>query len=287
MGCEGTMSAGRANHGTNGASHETGRARRDATAPEGAVLAFNDLSFSRGERLVISGLTYQVRAGRLTCLVGRNGCGKSTLLGLAGGVLRARSGSVLLCGREISTMSERERSRELAILAQAHAAPAMRVRELVALGRYPYRGDGDTASDEAAVERALALTGLTDLSDAWVDRLSGGQRQRAHIALAIAQETTALLMDEPTTYLDAAGCHEVLRLARGLAHGGRTVLAVVHDLDLALRYADELAVMDGGRIACSGAPAAVLATGALQDLFDVRIHPFEAEGETGYLLFPR
>lgn len=252
-----------------------------------AALAFTGLSFSRGGRPVISDLTYQVQEGRLTCLVGRNGCGKSTLFGLAGGMLRAQRGSVRLRGRELTGIGARERARELAVLAQGHAAPAIRVRELVALGRYPYRGGNDTAADDAAVARALGLTGLAGLAGAWVDRLSGGQRQRAYIALAIAQETPVLLMDEPTTYLDAAGCHEVLRLARGLARGGRAVLSVVHDLDLALRYADEIAVMDGGRIVCSGAPGAVLAGGALQDLFGVRIHAVEAEGEMGYLLFPR
>jgi len=283
MGCERIQAAG---YGQAAGVCEQA-AGRGQDADERAALAFTDLTFFRGAQPVIANLSYEVRGGRLTCLVGRNGCGKSTLLGLAGGMLRPQSGTVRLLGREIAALGERERARELAVLAQGHTAPAMRVRELVALGRYPYRGDGDIAADEEAVEGALGITGLAGLADVWVDRLSGGQRQRAHIALAVAQETPVLLMDEPTTYLDAAGCHEVLRLARQLAHAGRTVLAVVHDLDLALRYADEIAVMDDGRIACSGTPAAVLAQGVLQELFGVRIRTFEDGDEAGYLLFPR
>ncbi len=274
-----------------GTSHRAAHVRAgDATgaAPGAAAsLSFQDLTFARGSHTVIDGLTYQVSCGKVTCLVGCNGCGKSTLLGLAGGMLRPRSGDMRLFGRSLGAIDARERARALAILTQGGPAPAMRVRDFVALGRFPYRGAEEAANDGEAVGRALGLVGLTDLADAWVDRLSGGQRQRARIALVAAQETPVLLMDEPTTYLDAAGCHEVLALARALAHEGRTVLTVIHDLDLALRYADEIAVMDGGRIVCAGTPEDVLDQGVLQRVFNVRIRAVEDEEGRGYLLFPR
>jgi iron complex transport system ATP-binding protein len=235
-----------------------------------------DVTLGYGERTVVDGLDLAIPPGRLTAIVGANGCGKSTLLRALARLLRPRAGAVLLDGRAIAELPAKRLARRLAILPQTPVAPeGLTVEELVARGRYPHQSllRQWSAADEAAVERALDATGTAELRTRALDELSGGQRQRAWIAMTLAQETEILLLDEPTTFLDLAHQIEVLDLLGELVAGhGRTVVMVLHDLNQACRYADQLVAMRAGRIHASGPPAEVVDAALIAEVFGVRAH---------------
>lgn len=221
---------------------------------------------------VISTLDAAIPTGKITALVGPNGCGKSTLLRGLARLLRPRAGNVLLNGRDIQQTPTRELATQLGILPQNPIAPeGLSVRELVAQGRYPHQAwfQQWRKEDESAVMDALAMTNMTQLADHPVDALSGGQRQRAWIAMTLAQETEYLLLDEPTTFLDMAHQIDILQLLQRLNDKGRTIALVVHDLNLAARYAHHLIAMRQGKIIMTGTPAEVITPEMLQRVFNV------------------
>ncbi|MFC1464222.1 MAG: ABC transporter ATP-binding protein [Candidatus Brachytrichaceae bacterium NZ_4S206] len=223
---------------------------------------------------VIDALDVHVPAGRITALVGPNGCGKSTLLRGLARLLKPKGGSVLLDGKDIHTIPTRELAKRLGILPQGPVAPeGLTVRELVAQGRYPHQSwlKQWQAEDEAAVNKALDITGMTSLAERPVDALSGGQRQRAWIAMTLAQETEIILLDEPTTFLDLSHQIEVLRLLERLNHDeGRTIVMVVHDLNHATRHAHHIIALRDGKIAAQGDPRQVLTRALLEEVFQVQ-----------------
>ncbi|MFF5110171.1 ABC transporter ATP-binding protein [Streptosporangium sp. NPDC000509] len=232
-----------------------------------------DVRLGYGDRVVVDGLDLGIEAGTVTTIIGPNGCGKSTLLRAMGRLLRPSGGEVLLDGKRIDKMPSREVARILGVLPQAPSAPeGLTVADLVARGRHPHQTwyRQWSSDDESAVGEALAMTGLLDLGERPLDELSGGQRQRAWISMALAQGTDLLLLDEPTTFLDLAHQIEVLELVRRL-HGelGRTVVMVLHDLNLAARYADRLVAMRDGRIVAAGPPAEVLTETLLAEVFEL------------------
>jgi iron complex transport system ATP-binding protein len=237
------------------------------------TLAAADLSLGYGEREVVHRLSLAVPEGRITALIGPNACGKSTLLRGLARLLKPRSGAVYLDGRSIHEQPTREVAIRLGLLPQAPTVPdGLTVEELVGRGRFPHQSwlRQWSEADERAVERALELTGTQELRDRRVDELSGGQRQRAWIALALAQDTPLLLLDEPTTFLDLAHQVEVLDLLHRLnREEGRTVVLVIHDLNLAARYADHLVAMAAGEIRASGDPAGVLTEALMREVFDL------------------
>jgi iron complex transport system ATP-binding protein len=224
--------------------------------------------------VVVEDLDLTVPSGRISVIVGPNACGKSTLLRALARLLAPRSGSVLLDGKDIRAIPTRQVARRLGILPQAPIAPeGLTVIDLVSRGRAPHQSWWRQWStvDESAVTEALRATELTELADRPVDELSGGQRQRAWIAMAIAQETPVLLLDEPTTFLDLAHQIDVLDLIVDLnRREGRTIVMVLHDLNQACRYADHVIAMRSGRIVARGTPAEVITAELVAGVFDVQ-----------------
>jgi iron complex transport system ATP-binding protein len=226
-----------------------------------------------GERRVVGGLDLALPTGGATVLVGPNGSGKSTILKALARLLRPSDGAVVLDGRSIHETPTREVARRLGFLPQRADAPeGLTVRELVAHGRFPHRAafGGPGRADVAAVERAIDVVSLRALADRPVDGLSGGERQRAWIAMALAQETAWLLLDEPTTFLDLRHQIEVLELVRRLhTEEGKTVVMVLHDLNLAARYAGRMIAIGGGGVLADGTPEEVMRPDLLRAVFGV------------------
>ncbi|MEV4351123.1 ABC transporter ATP-binding protein [Actinoplanes sp. NPDC049596] len=223
-------------------------------------------------RPVVAGLDLQVAPGRITAIVGPNACGKSTLLRGLARLLRPGAGTVLLDGADIYRLSTRDVAGRVGVLPQQPVAPdGITVGDLVARGRHPHQRwlRQWSARDAAAHAAALAATGVADLADRPVDELSGGQRQRVWIALVLAQETDLLLLDEPTTFLDLAHQLEVLDLLADLNAAGRTVVAVLHDLNMACRYAHEIVAMRAGAVIAQGRPADIVDAALVKDVFGV------------------
>ncbi|WP_234485801.1 ABC transporter ATP-binding protein [Streptomyces sp. MBT97] len=244
------------------------------TGPRGPELRARGLHLAYDGRTVVEDLDLTVPTERITAIVGANACGKSTLLRALARLLTPRQGVVELDGAALRSIPTRELARTLGILPQTPVAPeGLTVFDLVGRGRSPHQTWWRqwSAADEEAVHGALAATGLTDLADRPVDELSGGQRQRAWIAMAVAQGTPVLLLDEPTTYLDLAHQIDVLDLITDLnRREGRTVVMVLHDLNQACRYADHVIAMKGGRVVAEGAPAEVVTEATVEDVFDLR-----------------
>lgn len=245
-------------------------------APHSATattLGTRDLTLGYGERRIVDRLTVEIPPSQITAIVGPNGCGKSTLLAGLARILAPRQGTVLLDGRAISSLSTREVAHKLALLPQDASAPdGLTVEELIQFGRQPYRGlmRQWSPQDAAIVRTAMRATQLEPLAERSLDSLSGGQRQRAWIAMTVAQDTPLLLLDEPTSALDLGHQIEVLELIRELAHKGKTVVMVIHDLPSACRYADHIIAMRDGQIIAEGRPAAVVTEALVEALYGVR-----------------
>ncbi|GAA3702012.1 ABC transporter ATP-binding protein [Gordonia hankookensis] len=228
------------------------------------------------DRTIISDLDIAIPDGEITTIIGPNGCGKSTLLRALSRLLPPRAGTVYLDDADINRMRPKDVARRLGLLPQNPVAPeGLIVEDLVARGRHPHQRwyQQASAADEAAVALAMEQTATTDLADRPIEALSGGQRQRVWIALTLAQETDLLLLDEPTTYLDLAHAVEILDLVHTLrTEHGKTVVMVLHDLNLAARYSDSLFVMRSGEIVAHGRPDEVITTDLLEAAFGLQSH---------------
>jgi iron complex transport system ATP-binding protein len=236
----------------------------------GAALQLRGVGFAYGAAPVLRDLSFEVTAGERVALLGRNGSGKSTLLGLASGIRAPQSGEILLDGERLDRVPARDRARRIAVVAQALAAPlSFTVRELVSLGRTPYLGalQPESRADREAVDRALERARVDALADRLLGEVSGGERQRASLALALAQEPALLLLDEPTSHLDLHYQVELMELVRELNEQGMTVVAAIHDLNLAALFFPRLLLLHDGRLAADGSPEAVLRQEVLRPAF--------------------
>ncbi|WP_436231890.1 ABC transporter ATP-binding protein [Cellulomonas cellasea] len=263
-------------------THTTGGAHPAAAFAEPPLRA-EGLTLAYDKTVVVEDLSVSVPRESFTVIIGPNGCGKSTLLRALARTLVPRSGRVLLDGAPISGLRTKQVAKRIALLPQSPLAPeAITVGDLVARGRYPHQGllRQWSAADEVAVRDALEATEVTNLRERLVSELSGGQRQRVWLAMALAQQTDLLLLDEPTTFLDIAHQLEVMDLCAHLHEQGRTLVAVLHDINQAARYATHLIAMKGGAVVAQGDPQEVITAERMADVFGLacRVVP---DPETG------
>jgi ABC-type cobalamin/Fe3+-siderophores transport system ATPase subunit len=242
-------------------------------------LSGSSLALQYEEVVVARDLSIEIPDGQVSVLIGPNGSGKSTLLRALSRLLKPKEGTVVLDGKEIDQYSTKEVARRLAILPQVLSAPeSITVEELVAYGRFPQRRSigGMTDEDRGAIEWAMRVTGMLDLRERGVDQLSGGQRQRAWIALVLAQGTDLILLDEPTTFLDIAFQLEVLELLKHLNESeGKTIVMVLHDINMACEYAHRLFALRAGTLIAQGEPREVLKADLIRDVFGIDSHILE------------
>lgn len=237
------------------------------------MLEIRDLEAGYEGKAVLHGIDLTIPAGRITVITGPNGCGKSTLLKTIAGILPAAGGKADLDGMQLLAMNPRERARQVALLSQSRQIPEITVQRLVLHGRFPYLSYPRRyrREDMQIAQRAMETMGIGDLAQRRLVTLSGGQRQKAYLAMLLAQDTPVVLMDEPTTYLDVAHQMQMIRHARFLADNGKTVVLVLHDLAMALKCADQLVVMQDGRIWTRGEPETIADCGVLEEVFGVRV----------------
>ena len=256
------------------------------------VLTFQDISFGYGERKLFEGFSLAIPEGGITAVLGPNGCGKSTLLALTEGMLKPACGAVLLSGTDTLSLSAKERAGLLAMLPQVHRTPSMKVRDLVACGRYVHMGPFGQLekADWDKVDEAISLMGLEGLRDRNARKLSGGERQRAFLAMTVAQGARTLLLDEPTTYLDVRAALDLMQLVRRLAdEQGTTIVCVTHDVDLALRFSDGVCVLGSARptqLLAEGTPEEIAGSSVLAASLGISAVRFEHAGDQAYGIFP-
>lgn len=243
-----------------------------------------DLSFAYGRQEVIKNLSFELHSGKITTLIGANGCGKSTLFNLMTKNLKPDSGDILLNGKRISDIRLKDFARQAAIVHQYNTAPSdISVEKLIHYGRTPYHKLGissDIKEDDEKVRWAMDITHTLKYKDKPVAELSGGQKQRVWIALALAQDTKILFLDEPTTYLDIRYQLQILKLIRQLnSQFGLTIIMVLHDINQSLYYSDEIVAMKNGEIIEQGQPEKVITTELLYEVYDVKLQVQSSNGK--------
>ncbi|MFG3531767.1 ABC transporter ATP-binding protein [Streptomyces sp. NPDC047917] len=237
-----------------------------------ARLTAREITLRYGDRVVSTRLSIDIPDGAFTAIVGPNACGKSTLLSALVRLLRPDSGQVEFDGREVGRYATKALAKQLGFLPQDPLAPDdIKVRQLVGRGRFPHQSMLAlwSPTDEEAVDGAMAAAGVGDLADRPVQELSGGQRQRVWMAMVLAQQTPHLLLDEPTSFLDITHQYQLLGLLARLRDQGRTVVAVLHDINQACRFADHLIAMKDGRVVAEGDPGDVVDAALIKDVFDL------------------
>ena len=252
------------------------------------MVEVRNLLVGYGEAPVLSDVSLTFPTGQVTGVLGPNGCGKSTLLKAALGLIPIQGGQILVDGQDLRTLSPREVAQRAAYLAQSRSVPSITARRMVLHGRFPYLSYPRRyrPEDYQMADQALQWADASDLAGRAMDRLSGGQRQKVYLAMALAQDTQTILMDEPTTFLDIGHQLEVMALARRLASLGRAVVLVLHDLDLALRGCDRIALLSGGSLRALGSPEEVFLSGVLDEVFHVRVGRMHTEEGWQYYCSP-
>lgn len=248
------------------------------------VFEINGLSFAYGKNQVLKGLDLTIKEGGITTLIGANGCGKSTLFNLMTKNLKPQQGEIALYGQNISACHVKEFAKQVAIVHQYNTAPPdLTVEKLVSYGRTPYHTMGlspDPEEDEKKVKWALEITNTEKIKDKPITQLSGGQKQRAWIAMALAQDTKVLFLDEPTTYLDVRYQLDILRLIKKLNREfAITVIMVLHDINQSLYYSDQIVAMKDGKIIAHGLPEQIITTELVKQVYDVDLQIQKVDGK--------
>ena len=248
------------------------------------MLEIRNISAGYGGREVLHGVSFQAEKGQITAILGPNGCGKSTLLKTVCAIHTQRTGQVLLEGQDLLTMQPNEGARQVAYLAQNRQIPEITVERLVLHGRFPYLSYPRRyrEEDRRMVHKVMEQLQILDLAQIPLSQLSGGQRQKAYIAMALAQDTDVIALDEPTTYLDISYQLQFLQQARVLADSGKHILMVVHDVCLALEKADRVVLLQEGAVTAEGTPEEVYASGMLERVFGVKLERVEVAGRWRY-----
>ena len=248
------------------------------------MLELKSLSVAYGKKTVLDNINATFEKGKLISVIGTNGCGKSTLLRTALGLISPTRGSVILDGCDLSTLHRSEIARKISYLPQGKSVPDMNVEQLVLHGRFPYLSYPRryTAADREIARTAMQTVGILDLASHRIDTLSGGMRQNAYIAMALAQNTDYILLDEPTTYLDIAHQLYLMQLLKKLASGGKCIITVTHELPLAFEFSDGILLLDGGKIAGYAEPENLLNQEALHKAFKVKIKSLDGKGKYYY-----
>lgn len=238
------------------------------------MLEIRNLSAKIGRKAILEDINLKLVPHTFTAIVGKNGCGKSTLVSCIN-QMQPYTGEMLIAGRNLALMPERERASLVSILPQSLTAPHITVSELAALGRSPYVDIGKhlTQEDKDIVAGSISTIGIDALADCYIDELSGGEKQKAYLAMTLAQNTRLMVLDEPTTYMDMAYEHTFMETLDMLKKKHKkTLLVIMHNLNQAVRYADRLAVMDSGRIIADGTKEEILESGMLEQVFGVKMY---------------
>lgn len=251
------------------------------------MIEINNVSKKYGDKRVVSEVQLPVAEQKLTAFIGPNGAGKSTLLSMMSRLIPKDTGEIYLDHNEVKTWKQNELSKKLSILKQANnISLKLTVRELVSFGRFPYSKGRMTKTDLEKVEEALAHLGLTELADTLIDTLSGGQLQRAYIAMVIAQDTDYILLDEPLNNLDMNYAVQMMQILRRLVDElGKTVVIVLHDINFAASYADEIVAMKDGKLFAHGSTDEIIQSKTLNRLYDMNIRICEIEGKRFCMYF--
>ena len=238
------------------------------------MLELKNVTAGYGKYAVLNDVSVAFEKGKLTSIIGVNGCGKSTMLKAILGILPLRGGEVVIDGNNLQSMSRIEIAQSVAYLPQGKSTPDMTVEQMVLHGRFPYLSYPRRyrEADREIARRAMDAVGILPLADKSLYELSGGMRQTAYIAMALAQDTDYILLDEPSTYLDIAHQLELMKLLRGLANSGKGIVTVMHDLPLAFEFSDRLAVMNDGKIIIQGIPGEIGSLHIIKDIFGVRVN---------------
>ena len=247
------------------------------------MIELKNISAGYGGKTVIEQISLALQKGRLVSVVGPNGAGKSTLIKCAAGIMTPMSGEIFAEGKAAADFSRTEYARRVAYLPQGRNLPEMTVQQLVLHGRFPYLSYPRryTAGDRKIAAEAMKRMGISELAERTLSSLSGGERQKAYIAMALAQDTDCILLDEPTTYLDIGHQLGLMNTLRAVADSGKSVAAVLHDLELAFGFSDEVAVMAGGRLLMCDTPQNVCRAGILPQVFGVDME-WEENGRCRY-----